>query len=160
VDLRQLPRNRRFGNGLVRFTGIDLLSLNGKTLRDVRMREPIIVRLHLHAKQAFTDITVAIRFVAADGVEVHGSTTQGTGLPSGVETGDYTFECRIEPQILTPGRYYIRLAAFRYAEDFDHVYEALAFDVSAATYSIEETAGDHYAGYVYLPYQWTRQRDG
>ncbi|MBW7881361.1 MAG: ABC transporter ATP-binding protein [Caldilineaceae bacterium] len=159
VDLANLSPSLRRGNGKVRITSIRLRDSDGRPTDEIRMNEPIHIDLGLHAVQKLSNVVFGFSFVAADGTEIHGSTAHDSGIVTDLEPGNHLFSCHVDPMLLTPGRYYIRAAAFRHGESFDHIDEALAFDVSTASMAPDKAPLSHHVGYVYVPYQWSRVHD-
>jgi hypothetical protein len=115
------------------------------------------IRLHVASAAPLASVVLGFSFIAADGTELQGAAVHDGGLASDLEAGAQTFECRVDPMPLTPGRYYLRGAVFRRkGELYDHVDEMLAFDVLTVSADPARTPSSHYVGYVYLPYEWTR----
>ncbi|HEU4628925.1 MAG TPA: Wzt carbohydrate-binding domain-containing protein, partial [Gemmatimonadaceae bacterium] len=147
----------RRGTGLARFVRAELRRDDGLPTRELCFGEPVRVRLHVESRALLRDVVLGFSFVAADGTELQGTAVHDAGIPSDLEPGVQAFECRVDPMILTPGRYYLRAAVFRRkGELFDHIDEILAFDVLTVSADPAATPLNHYVGYAYLPYVWRR----
>jgi hypothetical protein len=67
------------------------------------------------------------------------------------------FQCKIDPMILTPGKYYLRAAISRYGgELYDYIEEITSIEILQVSDALSKTPYNHYVGYVYLPYQWSK----
>jgi lipopolysaccharide transport system ATP-binding protein len=158
VDLSSMPENKRRGNGVARFTRVELFSSDGRAVQEIRQGEPMVVRLHIEAKARIDQVLFGFSFVSADGTEIMGTTAHDGGIPNHLETGFHIFNCTITPMILCPGRYYIRAAIFRHSEAFDHIDEMIGFDVLNIAFDLSNTAANHLVGHVYLPFKWQNER--
>jgi lipopolysaccharide transport system ATP-binding protein len=154
ADLSSLPQTRRRGNGLAYFSRIELFTLDGRAVQEIRQGEPMSVRLHIEAKSTINPVLFGFSFISADGTEIMGSTAYDGGMPDCLNTGVHIFNCTIQPMILCPGRYFIRAAIFRRGELFDYIDEMIAFDVLNVASDLSVTPASHLVGHVYLPFQW------
>ena len=159
ADLSVLPPASRRGNGLARFTRIELFASDRRAAQEIRQGEPMTVRLHIHANIAVDQVMFGFSFVAADGVEIMGTTAHDDGMPSHLDAGSHIFHCVIRPMILCPGRYSIRAAIFRQGEVFDHIDEMIGFDVLNVAFDLSVTPASHLVGHVYLPFKWHYEPD-
>ena len=155
VDLSALGEGCRRGNGVARFTRLELVNANGVTSCDFRQGEPMVVRLTIASEKTIENVLFGFSFIAADGVEVLGSSAEDAGI-SRLESGESSFECDITPMILRPGRWQIRGAIFRHNELFDHIDDMHSFDVLHAAFDTGSVPRSHAVGNVYLPYSWTQ----
>ena len=159
ADLRLSTVERR-GTGLARFTRAELLRSDGSPSSEFCFGEPMRIRLHVESAAPLASVVLGFSFIAGDGTELQGAAVHDGGLASDLDAGVQTFECRVDPMVLTPGRYYLRGAVFRRkGELYDHIDEMLAFDVLTVSADASRTPASHYVGHVYLPYEWSRVAD-
>jgi len=153
-DLSNLPPGRRRGTGAIQFSEITINGLDGKSKREFRQNEPMVLTLTLQSQSSVDDVTFGFSFIAQDGTEIMGSVARDCGVAASIVAGTGKFECLVKPMILCPGRYTIRGAVFRLGEVFDHIDEMIDFDVLSSSMNLEIAPGSHQVGNVYLPFVW------
>jgi len=158
-DLTTIDQGRRRGNGAVRFTRIEISTLDGRPAQQILFNETLVVRLQVWAKEAVNPLRIRFSFVSSDGTEVMGTSTLD-GTPTGwVAAGINTFSCEIKPMILCPGRYYIRAIIFVASGGYmtyDQIDELIGFDVASFSADDQSAPPPHLVGNVYMDYRWER----
>jgi lipopolysaccharide transport system ATP-binding protein len=161
ADLSLSSGIKRRGSGAARFESAELMNLDGEQISQVCFGQAVRVRLEVWASRPLPGVLLGFSFVAADGAEVQGTTARDGGIRCNLQSGIQVFECRVDPMILTPGRYYFRGAIFSHTEEYEHIYEFLPFDVIPFAESISDRIpSSHYVGYVYCPYKWREVASG
>ena len=156
ADLSPSPGVKRHGNGAARFESAELLSAAGDPISVVHFGQPVTVRLTVRTTRPLSGVLLGFSFVANDGTELQGSAAHDGGISTDLRTGIQVFDCRVDPMLLTPGRYFLRGAVFSRTEVYDHVDEFLPFEVTPSPYKRDgRTPANHYVGYVYYPYRWS-----
>jgi len=161
-DLTTMDQGRRRGNGVVRFTRIELITPDGRPAHQTLFNETLIVRLQVWAKETVNPVRIRFSFVASDGTEVMGTSTLEGGATGWVAEGMNTFSCEIKPMILCPGRYYIRAIIFSASGGYvvyDRIDELIGFDVANFSTDHHSAPPSELVGNVYMDYRWTREND-
>jgi len=145
---------RRRGNGLAKFSRIELFRISGEPVCEIRFGEPLVVSLQIEVRTNLDQVTLGFSFISIDGVEVMGSVAHDGGVTNNLEKGIQIYKCIVNPMILCPGRYYIRAAIFRYPELYDHIDEMIEFTVVNVAHDITVAPANHLVGHAYIPYKW------
>jgi hypothetical protein len=87
-----------------------------------------------------------------------GTAAHDGGISPTIKQGDNGFSCKVDPMILTPGKYFIRAAIFNFDHLFDHIDEVMTFEIEGVANDINLIPKGHYVGDVYLPYKWCRHQ--
>lgn len=146
----------RRGSGDAIFTQIEIVGQDGQHTNTISYGDAFKIRITILAKRRIQHPTFGFSFIAADGVEIQGSSVNDSVRDVVLNEGENIFECDISPVFLAPSRYYIRGAIFGVAEVFDHLDEILSFEVvNVAGPYLKEPIG-HHVGYVFVPYTWRR----
>jgi lipopolysaccharide transport system ATP-binding protein len=153
VDISSEKINR-LGSGKAQFLQVELFKQNGTHSDEFFFGQPFSIRLTIQSHLELLDVTFGFSFVTADGTEIQGTSAHDGGINCNLYPGIQVVECRIDPMVLTPGRYYLRGAIFRLGELFDRIDEITSFQILEASADVSSTPSNHYVGYVYLPYQW------
>ncbi len=155
ADLSLASGVKRRGSGEARFESAELMTLEGERISQVCFGQAVRVRFVVWASRPLTGLIFGFSFVAADGAELQGSTAHDGGVEGSLRPGFQVFECRVDPMLLTPGRYFFRAAIFSPGEEYEHIYEFLPFDVLRVGHGApDRIPSGHYVGYTYYPYAW------
>jgi lipopolysaccharide transport system ATP-binding protein len=155
ADLSPSSGVKRRGSGAARFDSAELLSQDGERISELCFGQPVRVRFNIWASRPLRNVLLGFSIIAHDGAELLGTAAHDDGLDCNLHPGIQVYECRVDPMILTPGRYSFRAAIFSHAEEFEHIYEFLPFDViRAAGGNGNRVPSSHYVGYVYCHYRW------
>lgn len=154
TNLSSLPKGERRGNGLARFTQIELLNSRNVPSNEFAQGEPMVVRLTIVSDIALEGVLFGFSFISADGTEVQGTSAQDSGIGR-LAAGTSTFRCEVFPMVLCPGRWQVRGAIFRMNELFDHVDNMCGMRVLTTAHSIDVAPVNHVVGKIYLPYKWS-----
>jgi lipopolysaccharide transport system ATP-binding protein len=149
----------RHGTAEARFSQIDLMDTGGAATGTFQFGQPMRVRLTIRAKVPIRGVILGFSFVASDGTEIQGTTAHDSDLECDLCLGLNKYECIVNPQVLTPGKYSIRAAIFRREECYDYIHELICFSIDASRAKCGTGPKNHYVGYTYLPYQWIRLGD-
>jgi lipopolysaccharide transport system ATP-binding protein len=160
TDLSRSSGVKRRGSGLAQFEAAELMNMDGDLISTVHFGEPVRLRLTICSKRHLREVALGFSFVAADGTEVQGTTALDGGVARDLHPGSQALECRVDPMLLTPGRYFLRAAIFSGTETYEHLDEFLPFEV-AAYGNIEggRIPSRHYVGYVYQSYSWSEVKE-
>ena len=146
----------RRGNGRAQFAYLKLLNERGAQTGEFLFGEPFTVEIALDSSIRRDRVTVGFSFISSDGVELMGSCAHDGGVVVNLEPGRSTLRCAVDPNLLVPGKYFIRAAIFQAAELFDHIDEIVFFEVTPAVASVEGTPASHYVGHLFIPYRWEK----
>jgi lipopolysaccharide transport system ATP-binding protein len=155
-SLRQIPG--RVGDGRARFLSIRTTNLDGQTTATFACGEPFNVQVEVDNRGVDRPL-VGFGVVAADGTTVLGSQAR-EGMVDG-NRGLSIVQCRVDPNVLMPGRYHISCAVVVAVGgvDCDYVEHALNFEIMNTPYSRRFELPVYPAGYVHVPYDWTLVTD-
>jgi lipopolysaccharide transport system ATP-binding protein len=156
TDLSRASGVKRRGNGVAQFEAAELMNLDGDLISTVHFGEPVRLRLTIRSERRLRHVMLGFSFVAVDGTEIQGTAMHDGGIANDLRIGSQVLECRVDPMLLTPGRYFLRAAIFAGTEFYEHIDEFLHFEV-APFGDVHEgrIPSSHYVGYVYQPYQWS-----
>ena len=146
----------RRGDGRVRFTHFRLLNSHQAQTGEFLFGEPLTVEIAFESSITKEDVVLGFSFITSDGVELMGTCAHDGGVKTSIEPRSYSYQCAIDPNMLVPGKYFIRAAIFLGGELYDHIDEVMLFEVAPAIASTDDTPSSHYVGHVYFGYQWTR----
>lgn len=132
------------------------ISLHNDTLSHISEMDlfsPFIVRMVLELHRPLSDVYVGFSFVNQNGHELMGTTARDGGIDANFLSGTHVLECNVDPNILLPGRYYIRASLFQTNNRIDHIDLALKFRVTPYV-SRTTTIPRHFVGDTYVNYNW------
>ena len=158
VDLTSSSVVRR-GSGRMRFSEFSLLNTELEVQGEFLFAEPFIVRFKIESEISCRDLIFGFSFITTEGIELQGSTAQDCGIKPDIDVGSHVFYCHIDPNVLVPGKYFLRAAIFHSAELFDHIDEVFSFEIMKAKAAGRITPDSHYVGHVFIPYKWETSND-
>jgi lipopolysaccharide transport system ATP-binding protein len=103
----------RWGNGRIRFTGVEMINSRGEPAWILKTGEPVAIRLSVEADDDYPEPVFAIDVHRFDGVfvgSVNNSDTHPTPLP--VKKGSNTLELRLPSLDLPYNAYFLSLKAY------------------------------------------------
>ena len=148
--------NRR-GNGKIRFTGAEFLSLEGVAQQVIRAGDPIVIRLRYHANEPIAYPSLGFRMYTDTNLLVtetslwhHGIYIQSLAL------GEGYLDLEIACLNLLPARYTLSLWAtdMQGTLVYDNIEHAVQLDVEAANIYQSGRNIDSRCGIVFFPQKW------
>lgn len=129
-DLQDSSISRK-GNGLGRFTKIELLDMAGNKILSVVEGRPFIVALKMSIKTKIDTKIISITFIDQRGKDLL-TTIHYDSLPVDyIDTGEYAFKITVAPNPFVRGTIGIRLACFGASFiEYDHIHYAFSFTVT------------------------------
>lgn len=133
AGVAQVGTGRRWGNGLVELTAVELIDASGRSTKLISSGEPAAIRLGYRVNQAQEDFVFGIAINHADGTLVLGTNTDIDGWEPERLTGEGEVLIEFPRLELTPGRYLVDAAVHtKVGLAFDYACEVLSFTVTAA----------------------------
>jgi len=155
VDLQQCNVTRR-GLGTIKFTEFIVSDQNHNPSIEIEATTDFYVGFELESKIVERGLMVGFSFVSNDGIELIGSSSHDSGMPTSLPLGRHRFECKISPNQLLPGRYTLRAAIFNNVDIFDHIDDVLSFDIIDVGVNPDSMPSGHRVGYFYIPFEWSK----
>jgi len=134
-DLRQ--RDDRIGTGAVMMRELRLLNNDGRPRAGVEFGEPFTLMFDIECVRSTPSCFVGLTILSSDGASVLGShhydTTEMRALAPGAK---HTLSCRVEPNLLKPGRYSLQIGVLDYA-----TWECVDLFYSVGDFTVEQGSG-------------------
>ena len=147
----------RRGSGEIRFTRVELLSLDGELQTVPRAGRSLVIRMHYLASRPIERPVFGVKLHSELGTLVTDSSTwlHGLDIPL-VPEGEGHVELEIEALNLIPGRYYLSLLLESRMEKrvFDALDHAVALDIAEAPIYGQSRPIDSRFGLVFFPQRW------
>lgn len=152
VDLDSVRRSQGVNPGL-KLRKIRLASPDGRPL--VRSGDPLEVELTFTVSEPLDEVVLGVKVLSADNVSIlECRSSHSYGVIDRLEPGDYSVQCRIDQNVLSPGLYLLNVGARCASKLLDHVPQAMTFEI----YSDETVASlwlSDVGGCVRVPSEWT-----
>lgn len=147
----------RYGSGEIRYTGIELLSLDRKPLKVIRSGDSLVLRLFYRGEKPIANLVVfGFRVFTELGTLVTDVSTGCTGtLITDLPPGEGYIDGEIDFLNLMPGRYYL---SFWLHNEGSIIYDALEhcaiLDVEVSNFYQSGKGIDSRNGIIFLPFKW------
>jgi lipopolysaccharide transport system ATP-binding protein len=154
IDLR--TREDRGGSGHVLFTEMRLVADDGSERSCFEFNEPFSIIFDMEARQTVRSSFVGITVLSADGTSILGTHHCDSADVRDFRAGTTSrIRCRVEPNLLRPGRYALQIGILDYAswECHDWMYSAAEFDIEHGTGRFGR-APDARPAYVQPVFEW------
>jgi lipopolysaccharide transport system ATP-binding protein len=152
VDLAEKPRS---GNGLARFTRIQLVDEAGRPLANHVSGDDFIVQFGLETEHEIPDVSLSVCLNTIHGATVVSSWNKEVGYPVDLRRGRHSFRCRFREIRLRPGHQVVVSLWAASEEVIDYVR-------NAAVYGVVDGEGSGGLSnrldqsIIVLPYEYTR----
>ena len=148
------PRGRT-GSGLSRITDVSLVGSDGE--KSVRIEFNAPFRIHLsYQSSAAAGLIAGFTVVSSTGLEI--LTSHSDDIAPLELKGEGTLVCTVDPNCLSPGRYYLRVAVFDALFSMhDRIEQSLDFEVVIRRPDFVSMV-DGRPGAVRIPLGWERRR--
>lgn len=145
----------RRGNGLARFIEILPIDRKGSRLSEVKENQPFEILLSVKAERALDLAVLSVTFVDQASRDLLTSFISDSLKVSRLEMGVHTFKLKVDPNILLPGVYMVRLACLGPAlVEYDHI--ASAFHLRVVSDSSRVAVPAPRPGLVSIPLVWKK----
>lgn len=145
----------RRGNGLARFAEVSLMNRKGGRLNEVKENQLFEILMSVKAEKALDLTVLSVTFVDQVGRDLLTTFMSDSLEISRLEMGLHTFKLKIDPNVLLPGVYTVRLACLGPAfVEYDHI--ASAFRLRVVSDSSRATAPAPRPGLVNIPLVWKK----
>ncbi|HEX9366343.1 MAG TPA: ABC transporter ATP-binding protein [Vicinamibacterales bacterium] len=145
--------HRRHGYGGLQFQRVTLGAADNRAI--VALGRPIDLQMEVRVETAVNDLELSVVVETAEGVRVCECPSSLTlGRIARLEPGAYRLECRIDQNILNPGRYVLTVIAGCGRRVLDEVPDALAFEIAWTRDGAPDSRED-LSGLVRVRSTWT-----
>jgi lipopolysaccharide transport system ATP-binding protein len=149
-------QNRR-GNGKIRFTGIEFLSLDGLAQKVIRAGDPVVFRFHYHASEAVPYPSFGFRMHTDMDVLVTDTSTSHHGIYiASINPGEGYVDLEIDCLNLLAAKYTLSLwlTDMQGVLVYDQIERAVTFEVDTANLYQSGRIIDSRFGIVFFPQKW------
>jgi len=153
-DLR--ARKDRYGTGAVMLRELRLLNSEMQSRPSVEFGEPFTLVFDFECSRSSPSCFVGLTILSADGASVLGSHHYDTAEMRALLPGSrHTLSCRVDPNLLKPGRYSLQIGVLDYA-----TWECVDLFHSAGDFTVEAGSGrfgrlaDARPAYVQPVFEW------
>jgi lipopolysaccharide transport system ATP-binding protein len=151
-DLSKKPRS---GDGRARFTRIQMVNANGRSLVYHQSGADLVFRIEVDARCQIADVALAVNLQTISGTTVISGWTREAGFSVDLHKGVQSFRCHFRGIRLRPGHRFTVALWMEAREVVDSVGEALIFEVTDG----EDTrclSTDKHQGVLVADYTWSR----
>jgi hypothetical protein len=153
VDLTSVRRPKGVDSTL-RINKVRLASRDGRPL--VRSGDPIEVEMLFTVEEPLEDVVLGINVSSGDNVSIFECrNSHSTGAVAELLPGEYSIQCRVDQNILSPGVYVLNVGGRCASKPLDYVPQAMTFEI----YSDETVASlwlSDVGGCVRVQSDWTQ----
>lgn len=152
VDLTRVQRGKGIDRTL-KINKVRLVSRDGRPL--VRSGDPLEVEMMFSVSARIEEAVIGVSISSPDNVVImECRTSHSYGAIDELLPGDYFIKCRIERNILSPGRYFLNVGARCANRYLDYVPQAMTFEIYSDEFVASVWLSD-VGGYVRVPSKWT-----
>jgi lipopolysaccharide transport system ATP-binding protein len=149
-----IDSNNRRGSGKIKFAQFIILNSRNNETNDLKFGETFNIQTKIYSSIEISNCLFGFSFVTKEGYEIQGTSANDSLEKTSLTKGLNHFDCEINPNVLTPGLYFLRGAIFNETQVFDHVDEILSFYIHPINSDNKTLPQKHYVGNIYIDYKW------
>lgn len=154
VDLTNVRRPKAAADSTLKINKVRLGSRDGRPL--VRSGDPIDIEMSFSVAEPLEDVVLGVNVSSGDNVSIFECrNSHSRGAVDELLPGEYSIQCRIEQNVLSPGVYVLNVGGRCAAKTLDYVPHAMTFEI----YSDETVASlwlSDVGGCVRVQSDWTQ----